>query len=71
MIGFPSDSKFIKLKKQCQELKILMSAYESSYQPMVNIFASEYIRIWLTIKFRFWLYHIRYCHLVSLVKISF
>ena len=53
MIGFPSGPKFIKLKKQCRELKILTSTYKGSYQPMVNIFASKYIRICLTIKFRF------------------
>ena len=40
-IGFPSDSKFIKLKKLIQKLKILMSTYKGSYQPMVNILASN------------------------------
>ena len=34
MIGFPSGPKFIKLKKQCRELKILTSTYEASYQLM-------------------------------------
>ena len=37
MIGFPSGLKFIELKKQLRELKILMSTCEGSYQPMVNI----------------------------------
>ena len=42
MFWFSSDLKFIKLKKQFQELKILTSTYESPYaQPMVNIFASK------------------------------
>ena len=36
-IGFPSDPKFIKLKKLFQELKILTSTYKGSYQPMINI----------------------------------
>ena len=33
MIAFPSDLKFIRLKKLFQELKILMSTYEGLYQP--------------------------------------
>ena len=45
MIGFPSGLKFIKLKKVFWELKILMRTYKGSYQPMVNIFASRYVRI--------------------------
>ena len=45
MIGFPSGPKFIELKKQPRELKILMSTYEGSYQLIVNIFASKHIII--------------------------
>ena len=53
MFWFPSDQKFIKLKKQFKELKILISTYEGSYQAMVNIFASKYIRIGSTIESQF------------------
>ena len=45
MIGFSSGLKFINVKKQYRELKILTSTYKGSYQLMVNIFASKYIRI--------------------------
>ena len=68
MFWFPSDPKFIKLKKQLKELKILTSTYKGWYQAMVNIFASKYIRIGATIVSQFWWYYVCYCHLVSFGK---
>ena len=42
LIGFAPGPKLLK---KSLEFKILTSTYEGSYQLMVNIFASKYVRI--------------------------